>query len=340
MTRDARAGPLEPQHRAVGVTGSGRASAPAVASPSTRAGTPTGTGVSRVSFDREAMASYVLSRRTSEGGYCFYRTPAWGVEEPNAPDTLAALESLGLLGIEPPEPGATGDYLRSLQEADGGFPTLTIGWAVLRCLCTLSLQPRAEPHRWLASVWAALLARSPQGEDARRWPAAIKDALRLVEARRAAGTEIGMDGRGRLAELLDAAGDPEGGWARHAADLETTGVAIRLIRLGGLSLASLGRAGELLDRCEDPVLGLRIAPDAAASSGGAVWGGLVTARALGLALRYPAAISRGLVLLQRPDGGLGARHRAISTLADTWRGLEAAALFDQMLLDQRQEEPP
>jgi len=40
----------------------------------------------------------VIGRRTPEGGYCFYRTPEWGVEEPDARDTLAALKTLRLPG--------------------------------------------------------------------------------------------------------------------------------------------------------------------------------------------------------------------------------------------------
>lgn len=30
--------------------------------------------------DWVAIGRYVLGRRTSEGGYCFYRTPEWAVE--------------------------------------------------------------------------------------------------------------------------------------------------------------------------------------------------------------------------------------------------------------------
>lgn len=53
----------------------------------------------------------------------------WGVEEPNAPDTLAALESLRLLGVEPPEPERTARFLRRLQ-----YRT-----AIIRRLVTVSI---------------------------------------------------------------------------------------------------------------------------------------------------------------------------------------------------------
>ena len=83
-------------------------------------------------INRDAAIGYVLGRRTPPGGYSFYRTPKWGVEEPNSPDTLAALESLRLLGVAAPAPELTGRWLRGLQSADGHYQTLTIGWAALR----------------------------------------------------------------------------------------------------------------------------------------------------------------------------------------------------------------
>jgi hypothetical protein len=301
---------------------------------------------SRVAFDRAAMARYVLSRRTPEGGYCYYRTPAWGVEEPDAPDTLAALMALRLLGVPPPEPAATARFLRSLQERDGGFPTLTIGWAALRGLDVLGFSPDRSPLAWLDRWHAVLLgppraggargAGGPPGSgepgpgEARTWAVLLRDVLHLMELRRLDGSFPDDPGRAATRELLAEAADPSGGWARPEADLETTGRATRLAMAAGLARDELEGAADLLGRCEDPVLGLRLTPGTGATASGALWGGLVVAAALDARLRYPDAVAASLVELQRPDGGLGRRHRAISTLDDTWRGLEAAALFDQL----------
>ena len=60
------------------------------------------------------------SRRAPEGRYGRYRTPNWGPEEPTAPGTLAALESLRPLGVEPPQTERTDRLLRSLQVETGG----------------------------------------------------------------------------------------------------------------------------------------------------------------------------------------------------------------------------
>ena len=146
-----------------------------------------------------------------------------------------------------------------------------------------------------------------------------------------------LDGNQRraLTRLLAAASDGQvGRWARPGTDLETTAVAVRVIELGDVASAGAAATEELLRSCEDPVLGLRLAPDAAATPVGALWGGATIARALELRLRYPQAIGHSIGLLQRPNGGLGARDSAIPTLRDTWLGLRAARL-----LDPQQEKP-
>jgi len=186
----------------------------------------TRTGLPRL--DWAAAGRYVLERRTPEGGYCFYRTPEWGVEEPNAPDTLAALESLSLLGIDIPAPGRTAQWLRSLQYGSGSYPTLTIGWAALRALELLTVEPARAPDRWLRR-WVEALAGRDRSRD---WRVAIIDALRLLELVRLRNGAPGGWERDGMTAVLDAARATDGGWARPGADLETTAIAVRLATLG------------------------------------------------------------------------------------------------------------
>ena len=275
-------------------------------------------------LDCAAIGRYVLGRRTSEGGYCFYRTPEWGVEEPNAPDTVAALKSLRLIGFDIPAPRRTSRWLCSLQDDDGGYPTLTIGSAALRALDVLTVEPKLSPDRWLRGRLEAFCG-CDRPRDSR---AAIIDALRLCELMHLRhGVFAGWE-RDSMTALLDAARAPDGGWARPGADLETTAIAVRLAQLVESRWRPDPQLATFLHRCENQVLGLRLAPNAEATSVGALWGGLALGRVLGQRLRYLDAVGQQLALLQRPDGGLGARHRAISTLQATWRGLEAARLFD------------
>ena len=173
-------------------------------------------------IDRDSAVRYVIGRRTPEGGYCFYRTPEWDVEEPNARDTLAALETLRLLGIDAPVPEATARWLRALQSPDGRYQTLTTGWATLRALDLLGTDPDRSPRDWLSS-WVPVVLNSERN---RVWRAALADALRLLELSRLVGLELDADQRQAFTGLLDAAADGDGDrWARPGADLESTAVA-------------------------------------------------------------------------------------------------------------------
>jgi hypothetical protein len=278
------------------------------------------------SLDRAAVGRYVLGRRTPEGGFCFYRTPQWAVEEPNAPDTLAALESLKLLDVDIPAPGQTGDWLRGLQDESGGYPTLTIGWAALRALDVLTVEPKLSPDRWLRGRLEAFCGC----DRPRDWRAAIIDALRLCELMCLRHSAVRGSERDSITTLLDAARAPHGGWARPGADLDTTAIAVRLAQLVDPHWYPDPTLGTFLSRCEDEQLGLRLTPRTRTTSVGALWGGLTLGHAVGRRLRYLGAVGQQLALLQRPDGGLGARHRAISTQRATWLGLEAAHLFNRL----------
>jgi hypothetical protein len=284
----------------------------------------TRTGCGR--FDRAAIERYVLGRRTPEGGYCFYRTPQWAVEEPNAPDTLAALESLKLLVADIPMPEQTGDWLRGLQDESGGYPTLTIGWAALHALELLTVQPKLCPDRWLRGRLEAFCdCDGPRG-----WRTAIVDATHLCELMRLRHSALGGSERDSMTRLLDAARAADGGWASPGADLETTALGVRLAGLVDPHWQPDPSLVTFLDCCEDELLGLRLAPYARITAVGALWGGLALADTLHRRLRYIGAVQQQLILLQRPDGGLGARHRAISTLQATWIGLKAVALLNRL----------
>ncbi|BBY08264.1 hypothetical protein [Mycobacterium noviomagense] len=275
-------------------------------------------------LDWAAVGWYVLGRRTLEGGYSFYRTPEWAVEEPNAPDTLAALESLRLLGIDIPAPAQTGDWLRCLQEDDGGYPTLTIGWATLRSLYVLAVEPVCSSERWLRG-WVHVLGSRGRSRD---WRAAIVDASHVLELLHLRHGTLSGPEHASMTALLHTAGAPNEGWARPGADLETTATAVRLAQLLNQRWHPDPQLTSFVSRCEDQQLGFGLAPNSRATSVGALWGGLVISRVLGQRVRYPDAVGQQLALLQRPDGGLGARHHAISTLQATWRGLQAARLLD------------
>ena len=278
------------------------------------------------SLDREALTRYVLDRQTPTGGFCFYRTPEWGVDEPNAPDTLAALESLRLVGRQAPVPELTAAWLQTLQQDDGGFATLRIGWAALRALQTLGVQPRRSADAWAAGR----LRRVLQAPPIREWRSALFEFLELVELLPAVHIELEQQQHDALRGLLEAARMPGGGWTRDGIELESTAVAVRVLQLARLPIEQPDTLRRLVAECGDSVLGLRISPEAGATSAATLHAGLVLATALGIQPTYPESIASNIALLQRRDGGLGRRDKAISTLQDTWLGLAAEQLLHDL----------
>lgn len=282
----------------------------------------------KVDLDRDAALHYVLSRRTPQGGYSFYRESRWGIEEPNAPDTFAALRSLRLLDAEPPEVNLTVQYLRGLQDEWGGYPTLTIGWAALLGLDELNSKPHRSATSWLHRRLGGLLEDRRQ----RDWSGVVTGLARVGELMEILRIPLERSSSEAVARALAQARSPEGAWARCGADLELTALVVRLSARLNLALGSKDRSDveSLMAQSQDVNFGFCVGPHTKAVSVGSLWGGLEIGHVLGYCVAYPRAVAASLVLLQRRDGGLGRRHRAISTLRDTWRGLEAARLLVEL----------
>jgi hypothetical protein len=253
-----------------------------------------------IALDYVSAARYVRHRRTPTGGYCFYREPAWSVEEPNAPDTLAAVESLRLLRCTIPQRQQTIAWLQALQDPSGGYPTLTIGWATLRSLDVLDAKPVRSPEQWVQR-WGATVTTAA----ASRGTVAIREAARVADLTRRGYGVLGPCCQDGFAALLAATSGVHGGWVHPSADIETTAVAVCLAQIADLPASRGPRLRAFVRRCEDGVLGVRIAPSAGATSAGALWAGTKLAHALGIRLRFPDAVGANLAMLQRPDGGLG-----------------------------------
>jgi hypothetical protein len=270
-------------------------------------------------IDKEAAARYLYSRQTPQGGYCSYRTPEWFVEEPNAPDTLAALASFRLLSLEPPKADLSAQWLQSLQAVDGSFATLTIGWAVLRALRLVGQAPAHPVDSWLTTQTLALLSSPGDG------PEMVLRARRVADL--LADQPLGREQVRLLAEkVLAQTKAPSGCWARPAADLVTTANACLLASVAH-ELAAVEEAAAYLRACEDPVIGLRITPRSHSSSVEVLWAGCRIALSLKEPLSYPDAIAARLAALQRSSGGFSFRTGGIPTLAATWPALATAYLL-------------
>lgn len=131
-------------------------------------------------IDAGGCRRYIHSRQTPQGGFCFYRYPSWGVEEPNAPDTWAALASLALLDETPRHAQLITKWLREQQDGNGGFPTLIIAEAVLEALRLLDAMPVVEPQDYLSRQASRMASAYTDTMDPAAWLGSVHRYVRLL----------------------------------------------------------------------------------------------------------------------------------------------------------------
>ncbi|WP_414039819.1 prenyltransferase/squalene oxidase repeat-containing protein [Acidithiobacillus sp. M4-SHS-6] len=282
-----------------------------------------------VAIDRGAAIHYIRGRRCPQGGYSFYRTPEWGVEEPSAPDTFAALDALRLLGEPAQDAEQSVAWLQSLQNGNGSWPTLTIASAADAALALLNGTPRHDPSSWLRGQWAHRVKRKSN----RAWEGALVGLHQLLQLVQHYLPQLLVDEGNALSVILAQARDPSGVWSIDGPDLESTSTALALANMAHWPLPNVSSVSDWWHLCEDPILGLRMTPTAGQTTAATLRSGLDIALSLDLHPRHPRAIATQLYLMQHPSGGFGARHRALATLQDTRQALCAVESLSRLTGD-------
>lgn len=266
-------------------------------------------------IDVAGCRRYILSRQTPQGGFCFYRHGPWGVEEPNAVDTWAAVSSLQLLGQTVPRRKLLIGWLRERQSDDGGFESLVIAEAVLRTLRQLQAKPLRNPRPYL-------LARS--GRISRGIAKSTAAGIWLANARRSAALftihELPLGSlRVALEPLTSRLRDRSGGYVTPGPGVIDTWHTIKLASLVGLRLSAA--TAEFVRRCENATLGITLTPDTSASSLESQLAGTESLQCLGSPCRYANAIRKFAVRCQADNGGFARVPGALPGLRDTHRAL-------------------
>ncbi len=91
----------------------------------------------------ESLAEYLLRRRNPDGGFCFY-----SLDESNLKDTFYAVLILDRLGRLPSD-GNTIEFIRSFQDAKGGFYSVDTAWCALKALAVLKAKPRQSTEKYV-----------------------------------------------------------------------------------------------------------------------------------------------------------------------------------------------
>jgi len=268
-------------------------------------------------IDLAACRRYTLACQTSQGGFCFYAYPEWGVEEPNAPDTWAAVAILDLLNSPMPRAAQCRAWLAAEQDTSGGYPTLVIGHAVLRALRLLGAEPRRDPRPFLVEMARRLGLADPSRMAFSEWLVAARDCIELWQSYAIAISERERVGIGAaLARLRHA----DGGFGAPASNLPETAAAVTLTAAAGLPVDP--KALAYVRRCEGGPYGFNTTPSAVSSGLAVHLAGLEVLRHFGEHPREPTLSRRYVARCQTLLGGFGRVPGAIARLDDSLRALQ------------------
>jgi hypothetical protein len=280
------------------------------------------------SIDVGNCVRYTLEHQTSHGGFCSYAYPAWGVEEPNTPDTYAALAILDLLRTPVPERDRCLSWLQAQQDDSGGFQTWVIAEATLGALRLLGTEPRRDPRpflKGLANLFAPVDLARGSGDG---WLSRVSRCVGLWRAYEIGLTTPMRDG---IAAALGGLRCADGGYGAPDGSLPESAEALGLAIEIGLPIDP-----ELLAyarRCEGMPHGFNITPRAASSGLETQYGGLSILHHFSQRPRHPAAIRQYVAGCQTARGGFGRMLGAIPLFDDTLRALKILSLLSEMNAD-------
>jgi hypothetical protein len=273
-------------------------------------------------IDWEAYYRYTLGRQTSQGGFCFYACPEWGVEEPNALNTCAAVAIFGLLELPVPGAERCKTWLRALQDRSGGYPTFVMGYAALRGLQLVGAAPHRDPRRFLREMAKVLrLADTSAGRGA-GWLAAARRCLELCNAYGIAITDRMRDAIGAALQRLRG---PDGGYGVPGSSIPESATALALATAAGLPAPRDVLA--YARRCEGAPYGFNITPFAVSSGLESHQAGLWAFRHFGVRPHNSALIRRYVATCQTSRGGFGRVPGAIPGLDDSLRALQILSML-------------
>jgi hypothetical protein len=273
-------------------------------------------------IDVEACRRYVLGCQTSQGGFCFYAYPEWGVEEPNAPDTYAALAILGLLNSPVPRAEQCQAWLEAEQDPSGGYPTLVIGYAALKALRVLGAEPQRDPRPFLQEMANRLGLADASAPKRSGWLIA---ARRCIELWQAHGIIMAAPLREGIGAALDSLRGVDGGYGAPGSNLSETAAALTLATAADLPVGQDILA--YARRCEGTPYGFNITPFSVSSSLESHYAGLEILRYFGMPVRNPMLSRRYVASCQSSRGGFGRVPGAIARLDDSLRALEILSML-------------
>ncbi|MCL7394419.1 MAG: hypothetical protein LZ169_06340 [Thaumarchaeota archaeon] len=313
--------------------------------------------MSAISFQK--TASYILSRRGKDGGYLYYQYQ--GIFDSSAEDTYYAVKSLKLLGIEPPKPEETVDFLKSLQREDGSYSSLQTAYFAIKALKELGSKPRklegaidylkSQLEKNLNMISCAedyassLRSMEPLIENGvlRSWDltdrlyiievsSSLSNISMIVEALNILGCNIGNGRRQKAIDAILAYMQDDGGFGASYSLIDETFRALNALHNLGHDVVNLKKTVEWLRRCEDEYGGFK--PNPAVKHSYLIsdlYYGLEAMNLLGLSPRFMRAHVEFILKCYNDNGGFRESiHIGLSTLEATFYALSSLAMLGEL----------
>lgn len=262
----------------------------------------------RVCEVRGRARTYVLSRQSSAGGFCFYRYGP--VDEPNVRDTYSALESLELLDIPVPESERTIEFLTHARLWGPAY--------LYDCVCSLELlgataRISAETLMKIEAL-KVICAPADRYADFGAWLESTYRIIRLKKHLLAAsdGTQRHED----VLEILER-------WAVRPGASANLFHAYNVIRIATLLGAPLVLTGinALVESVERLPFGFAVTADSNSPRLDVVFAGVECCRMLGMPVKHSREALEFALSCQMAGGGFANAPVALPNLETTHQGL-------------------
>ncbi|WP_031436711.1 prenyltransferase/squalene oxidase repeat-containing protein [Methylobacter tundripaludum] len=270
-------------------------------------------------INKAACLSYLMSRQTPDGGFCYYR--AYGVEESNGKDTYSAVA--GLLSLQAPIPDLDKllAWLHRLQNNQGGYSSFSMGWFALETLRLLNTEPLQNPDTFLKTEHDRFLSLDWRVRTI-EWSSLLLRLSRLSTLMHQWEFMSSPEFRCEISILIDFLQGNHGGYGNPVENLLDTYRAAIIVDC--LTLEQPAGMLEFMELCSDEVFGFRLVPAGSANSLAAVHAGIGLFHLCGAVMPREriATIWNYIASCQTMTGGFGRTPGAIATLADTWLALD------------------
>lgn len=272
---------------------------------------------SRLKQALEGAVAYIASRQCRNGGFCYYRSDDFDLEEPNLRDTYYAVAACKLLHRDVPNHDKVVAYLRAIRASIQrsrylyyyyafaaqllGAPALDP--ALLESLSDLTITPLPADRNVPLSDW-------------------LEDCLKIIRLKKTFTDHSEMDEIKNFVCKLTRSG----GVGIKPNLVDTYWALSILAELN--DLAGLEKTQDFIDRLQRVSLGFRYTEDSCTPPNiDTLHAGVFSCAILGLGVRYPADIVNSILMSQRVHGGFA---RSPDSLGDLSTHFEALQIIQQL----------